>query len=267
MSASDLNYGFVGGGGHVGGHVGGHGGSSGRVVGGLHGMDTFAASSSCNDIMIGNSSSTPASSLSPAIFSSRKLLNDAVIMMCYLLLLWFRLWTFLWFFLSKEAFEFFEAFMDTNCKSIWCRFFKVIVKPNCHQVISFQPWESHRNNFSPRKVAFSIKKFKRLLSWKHLGKFWLVPSIGVVFIYKVEWLSMYIFMPRQKTPQPYPHYYLSITHDLIIFSMVVCIFLSWLLPWHKCSQATITSWNSLYPRLCNTTGSKNFRSPISKILT
>ena len=85
MSASDLNYGFVGGGGHVGGgHVGGHGGS-GRVVG-LHGMDTFAASSSCNDIMIGNSS-TPASSLSPAIFSSRKLLNDAVIMMCYLLLL------------------------------------------------------------------------------------------------------------------------------------------------------------------------------------
>ena len=86
MSASDLNYGFVGGGGHVGGHVG-HGGSSGRVVGGLHGMDTFAASSSCNDIMIGNSSSTPASSLSPAIFSSRKLLNDAVIMMCYLLLL------------------------------------------------------------------------------------------------------------------------------------------------------------------------------------
>ena len=86
MSASDLNYGFVGGGGHVGGHVGGHGGSSGRVVGGLHGMDTFAASSSCNDIMIGNSS-TPASSLSPAIFSSRKLLNDAVIMMCYLLLL------------------------------------------------------------------------------------------------------------------------------------------------------------------------------------
>ena len=84
MSASDLNYGFVGGGGHVGGHVGGHGGSGGRVVGGLHGMDTFAASSSCNDIMIGNSSSTPASSLSPAIFSSRKLLNDAVIMMRYL---------------------------------------------------------------------------------------------------------------------------------------------------------------------------------------
>ena len=86
MSASDLNYGFVGSGGH-GGHVG-HGdhGGGGRVVG-IHGMDTFAASSSCNDIMIGNSSSTPASSLSPAIFSSRKLLNDAVIMMCYLLLL------------------------------------------------------------------------------------------------------------------------------------------------------------------------------------
>jgi hypothetical protein len=30
-------------------------------------------------------------------------------------------------------------------------------------------------------------------------------------------------MPRQKTPQLYYHYYLSITHDLIIFSMVVCI--------------------------------------------
>ena len=47
---------------------------------GLHGMDTFA-SSSCNDIVIG---STTPGSLSPAIFSSRKLLNDAVIMMCYL---------------------------------------------------------------------------------------------------------------------------------------------------------------------------------------
>ena len=103
MSASDLNYGFGGGGGH-GGHVGhgGHGGG-GRVVG-LHGMDTFAASSSCNDIMIGNSSSTPASSLSPAIFSSRKLLNDAVIMMCYLLLL--RFFGCGVFSLSKKPFEF-----------------------------------------------------------------------------------------------------------------------------------------------------------------
>ena len=72
MSASDLNYGF-GGGRDGGGGLGGHGGG-GRV--GLHGMDTFA--SSCNDIVIGSSSSG-----SPAIFSSRKLLNDAVIiMMC-----------------------------------------------------------------------------------------------------------------------------------------------------------------------------------------
>ena len=75
MSASDLNYGFGGdrGVGGVGG-LGGLHGSGGRV--GLHGMDTFA--SSCNDIVIGSSSSG-----SPAIFSSRKLLNDAVIIMMH----------------------------------------------------------------------------------------------------------------------------------------------------------------------------------------
>ena len=55
-------------------------GRTGGRATGLHGMDTFA-SSSCNDIVIG---STTPGSLSPAIFSSRKLLNDAVIMMCYL---------------------------------------------------------------------------------------------------------------------------------------------------------------------------------------
>ena len=80
MSATDLNYGFV--------DSGGPGGHGGRAVGlhHAHGMDTFAASSSCNDIMIGGSgsSSTAGSSLSPAIFSSRKLLNDAVIIITLL---------------------------------------------------------------------------------------------------------------------------------------------------------------------------------------
>ena len=148
----------------------------------------------------------------------------------------------------------------------------VIVKLNCCQVRH----ESHfevRNNFPQKKGCFFNLTIPKVLSWKYLDKFGIAPSIGVVFIFKVEWLSIFywacIFLCSDKKLHNCIITTICLLRMTWLFSqwLYVSLFLSWLLPWHKCSQATITSWNSLYPRLCNTMGSKLFRSRISKIAT
>ena len=137
----------------------------------------------------------------------------------------------------------------------------------CHcktKLLPSQTWKSLRSSkqFPSKKGCFFNLTIPKVLSWKYLDKFGIAPSFAVVFIYKVEC----IFLCRNNKLYNRTICLLRMTW---LFSqwLYVSLFLSWLLPWHKCSQATITSWNSLYPRLCSTMGSEFFWICISKIST